>query len=87
MNQFLMNRFLMKKCYRIFIESILLLENGPMMIYGGYHKVPSHIEAYSHQNMTFSLILKRNQALIQSRSKYQHWKLSHDDIWWLPQVA
>ena len=31
-----MNQFLMKKWYRIFIESILLLENGPMMIYGGY---------------------------------------------------
>ena len=44
-------------------------------------------EAYFHHNMTFSLILKRNQAPIQQRSKYKHWKLSHDDIWWLPQVA
>ena len=56
-------------------------------IFRTFHPFSTEVHAYFHHNMTFSLILKRNQALIQPRSNYQHWKLSHDDIWWLPQVA
>ena len=47
-----------------------------------FHRNPFPPTACFHPKMRFSPISNRNQALVQPKRYYDHWKVFQGDLWW-----